>query len=128
LPIDNFKKEKCLVESKMKLIETISFNEICDLIEKAEEHLYISLPSIDGEIAHALIQFNKSDIARIVIDNSEEAIRNGFSETKGIDSLREKKFQISQLDGNLISFIISDETDYFQKRIRSNDRGFDDNA
>ena len=97
----------------MKLIETISFNELCDLIDKAENHLYISLPSIDEEIACALIDFDKSDITRIVIDNSEEPIRNGFGEAKGLDLLRGNDFQIFQSDGNLISFIISDNIGYF---------------
>lgn len=97
----------------MKLIETITFNEICDLIDKAENHLYISLPSIDEEIACALVEFEKSDITQIVIDNSEEVIRNGFGETNGLDLLRENNFKILQSDGNLISFIISDNTGYF---------------
>lgn len=97
----------------MKLIETITFNEICDLIDKAESHLYISLPSIDEEIACALIEFDKSDITQIVIDNSEEVIRNGFGEQKGLDLLRGGNFKILQSDGNLISFIISDNTGYF---------------
>ena len=97
----------------MKLIETITFNEFCDLIDKAENHLYISLPSIDEEIACALIEFDKSDITQIVIDNSEEVIRNGFGEQKGLDLLRGGNFKILQSDGNLISFIISDNTGYF---------------
>jgi len=101
------------VESKMKLIETITFNEICDLIDKAEIHLYISLPSIDDEISSILIEFDKSDITKIIIDNSEETIRNGFGETSGIENLREKNFRIFQSDGNLISFIISDDIGYF---------------
>ena len=97
----------------MKLIETITFNKICDLIEKAQIHLYISLPSIDEEIACALIKFKKSEITQIVIDNSEEVIRNGFGETKGLDLLHGNNFKILQSDGNLISFIISDNTGYF---------------
>lgn len=102
-----------MVEKEMKLIEIISFNEICDLIFKAENQLYISLPSIDEEIADALIDLRKSGITQIVVDNSEDAIRNGFGDEKGIDKLLVNKFHIRQSDGNMISFIISDNTGYF---------------
>lgn len=102
-----------MVEREMKLIEILSYSNIIDLIFEAEHQLLISLPSIDEEIAAALIQRDKSAIIRIVIDNSEESIRNGFGEAVGIEKLREQGFQIYQCDGNLVSFIISDKKGFF---------------
>lgn len=97
----------------MKLIETLTYSKLIDLIFEAKSKLFLSLPSIDEEIAAALIQRDKSAEIKIVIDNSEEAIRNGYGEAAGIEKLREQKFQIYQCEGNLISFIISDDKGYF---------------
>ena len=97
----------------MKLIETLTYDKIVDLIFEAQNKLFLSLPSIDEEIAAALLKRNKFVQIKIVIDNSEDVIRNGFGEEKGIEKLREQNCHISQSEGNLISFIISDDIGYF---------------
>ena len=82
----------------------------------ATEHLFLSMPSIDTELADVLVlakQQNPDIKIYVVIDNSEESIRNGFGDIDGIDKLLENGIQIFQSDDNLISFVITDIVGYF---------------
>lgn len=87
----------------MKLIKTFTYNDIIDLIFEAKNHLFISLPSIDEEIADALIKSGNLSITNIVIDNSEEVIRNGYGEESGIEKLRNVVQIIKPKDENFWS-------------------------
>lgn len=101
---------------KFEQFENIDFPKFVDEVFKATEHLYLSLPSIDDEMADALIlaKRQKPNITiKVVVDNSEESIRNGFGDIDGIEKLLKSNIQIRQSDGNLISFIISDNIGYF---------------
>ena len=65
----------------------------------ATEHLFLSMPSIDTELADVLVlakQQNPDIKIYVVIDNSEESIRNGFGDIDGIDKLLENGIQIFQ--------------------------------
>lgn len=97
----------------MKLIETLTFNKLTDLIFEAKKHLFISLPGIDDELAQSLIEVPITTSVHISIDNSEDAIRNGYGAASGIEKLRKLEFNIRQCAGNSVSFIISDEKGYF---------------
>lgn len=106
----------------MKFIETLSYKKIIDLMFEAKKHLLISLPSIDEEIAEALILRIKETEIKVVIDNSEESIRNGFGEVKAIEKIRDAGIKLKQCSGNLVLFIIADDIGYFifpQSRIFS---------
>ncbi|GIV34601.1 MAG: hypothetical protein KatS3mg031_2136 [Chitinophagales bacterium] len=101
---------------KFKQFEKIYFPEFVEEVFNATRSLYLSLPSIDEEMAETLIQAKRQnpDLAiYVVIDNSEESIRNGFGDIEGIDKLLQNNIQIFQSEGNLISFIISDQVGYF---------------
>lgn len=101
---------------RFEQFENIDFPKFVDEVFKATEHLYLSLPSIDDEMADALIlaKNQKPNITiNVLVDNSEESIRNGFGDIDGIDKLLKSNIQIRQSDGNLISFIISDNIGYF---------------
>lgn len=101
---------------KFEQFENIDFPKFVDEVFNATEHLYLSLPSIDDEMADALIlaKNQKPNITiNVVVDNSEESIRNGFGDIDGIDKLLKSNIQIRQSDGNLISFVISDNIGYF---------------
>lgn len=101
---------------RFEQFENIDFPNFVDEVFKATEHLYLSLPSIDDEMADALIlaKNQKPSISiNVVVDNSEESIRNGFGDIEGIDKLLKSNIHIRQSDGNLISFIISDSIGYF---------------
>lgn len=97
----------------MKLIDKIDYPKFIDEVLRATHHLYLSLPSIDDEIAEVLIRKANEITIKVLIDNSEEAIRNGFGEITGIEKLIQSKIQIFQSEGNLVSFIISDDVGYF---------------
>ena len=101
---------------RFEQFEKIDFPEFVEEVFNATENLFLSLPSIDDEMADALIlaKQQKTNLTiNVVIDNSEESIRNGFGDIDGIDKLLHNNIKISQSDGNLISFIISDKIGYF---------------
>lgn len=97
----------------MKFIETLNYSRIIDLIFDSKTELFISLPSIDSTIADALIKRAIQVVIKVVVDNSEESIRNGYGEVKAIESIIKAGIEINQCNGNLVSFIIADETGYF---------------
>lgn len=100
----------------MKQFEIIDFPKFVEEIFNASENLYLSIPSIDEEMADALIlvkQQKPTIKIKVVVDNSEDSIRNGFGDIEGIDKLTKNDIQIFQSDGNLISFIVSDTIGYF---------------
>lgn len=101
---------------KFEQFEKIDFSQFVEEVFNATESLYLSLPSIDDEMADALTlakQKKPNLKVNIVVDNSEESIRNGFGDIDGIDKLLQNNIQIFQSAGNLISFIISDFIGYF---------------
>lgn len=97
----------------MKLITTLTFQKLNELILQSQKSVFLSLPGIDEKIAQALIQAQRVVSINLAIDNSEDAIRNGYGDASSIDKLRNNGFNISQCDGNLVSFIIADDHGYF---------------
>ncbi|HWS60107.1 MAG TPA: hypothetical protein VN182_04180, partial [Flavobacterium sp.] len=83
----------------MKQFEKIYFPKFVEEIFNASENLYLSLPSIHQEMADALIlvkQQKPTIKIKVVVDNSEESIRNGFGDIEGIDKLKKNDIQIFQ--------------------------------
>lgn len=76
----------------MKLIEKIDHPKFIDEVSQATRRLYLSLPSIDNEIAEVLIRKANEITVKILIDNN---------------------IHIFQAEGNLVSFIILDDVGYF---------------
>lgn len=100
----------------MEQFEKIDVSEFVEKMSQSTKNLYLSLPSIEKKIAETLIRVKKEKPTikiKVVIDNSEEPIRNGFGDIEGIDILKENGIQMFELSGNLISFIICDEVGYF---------------
>jgi len=97
----------------MKFIETLNYQNIIDLLLGAKHHLFISSPGISDEIAEAIINTGKEVRIIVIIDNSEESIRNGFGDIKAIEKLKKADIEIVECPGNLISFIIADEVGYY---------------
>lgn len=106
----------------MKFIETLNYQNIIDLLLGAKHHLLISSPGISYEIAEAIINTSKEVRTIVIIDNSEESIRNGYGDIKAIEKIKSAGIEIVECSGNLISFIIADEVGYYifpQSRIFS---------
>ena len=97
----------------MRFIDSIDFYGLVNLISDAHERIFLSLPSIDFEVAELLAGYKGKANIKIVIDNSEETIRNGYGELKGIEKLRLAGIELKESEGNLISFLIVDEIGYF---------------
>ncbi len=111
----------------MVFIDTINWHQFVNIIDAAKKSIYIVLPGIDEELAELLVVIRKKNpqvSINVCIDNSEETIRNGYGEALGIEKLRSLNFNIYECNGNLVSFIISDDEGYFifpQSKIFSND-------
>jgi hypothetical protein len=95
-------------------ISTIKYQDLVDIITQAKERLYFAAPFIDEETAHALAERHKQEASdvRVVIDLSEENIRNGYGDEKAIVLLKEEGVLIQQCKGLAISFIIADDGGY----------------
>lgn len=66
----------------MPFVTTLYWHNLVDKNTEAKESIYLSLPSIDEELGQCLIdvQREKSISIIICVDNSEDAIRNGYGE------------------------------------------------
>ncbi|MBL0056264.1 MAG: hypothetical protein IPP31_08715 [Chitinophagaceae bacterium] len=84
-------------------------------INAAESSIYVVLPGIEEELAELLIciQKEKAVLINVCIDNSEDAIRNGYGDAAGIEKLVQNHIVVKEAKGNRISFIIVDDSGYF---------------
>jgi hypothetical protein len=97
----------------MKFVETLNYQKLLDLIFGAKERIYVAFPGIDTELADALISRHENIPVKVLIDNSESSIRNGYGEQKAIEKLLEAGVELAECTGNFISFIIVDELGYY---------------
>lgn len=98
----------------MSFVNTINWHKLVNILSDVKDCIYISLPGIDEELAELLIRLKreKNTNIKICIDNSEDTIRNGYGEVKGIDNLIENGITIRECKGNRVSFIIVDNSGY----------------
>ena len=98
----------------MMFIDSINWHSLFNKINGAKSNVYIVLPGIDEELAELLISIKKekSVLINVCIDNSEDAIRNGYGEANGIDKLIQDKIAVKEAKGNRISFIIVDDNGF----------------
>lgn len=97
----------------MKQIEKININQLLQSITNETTCLYVALPSIDNEIAKILVEKSSGIKINLLIDNSEDVIRNGFGDINGLEQIMNSNIKTFQSNGNLISFIIADDIGYF---------------
>ncbi len=98
----------------MMFIDCINWHSLFNKINVAKSNIYIVLPGIDEELAELLIRIIKEKpvLINVCIDNSEDAIRNGYGEANGIDKLIQNKIAVKESKGNRISFIIVDNNGF----------------
>lgn len=91
-------------------IETINWHSLFNKLNAANSSIYIVLPSIDEELAELLLSIKKEKAIpiNVCIDNSEETIRNGYGDAKGVEKLIQNNLTVKESNGNRISFIIVD--------------------
>ncbi len=95
------------------MITTVDYAKSTDLILQARYRVYVSLPGIHEELAHALVEAAKrGSEVRVVLDCSEESVRNGYGDLPAIEALRAAGITVYDFPKNLISFLISDERGY----------------
>lgn len=95
-------------------IDSINWHSLFNKINAAKNCIYIVLPGIDDVLSQLLIDIKKesSILINVCIDNSEDAIRNGYGDAKGIDNILDNGILIRQSKGNRVSFIIIDNSGY----------------
>ena len=94
----------------MNFIDTFNWHKLFNTLNCAQKSIYIVMPGVDEALADLLlmIQKEKSVLINVCIDNSEDAIRNGYGDAKSIDKLRLNDVPVKESNGNRISFIIVD--------------------
>lgn len=95
-------------------IDSINWHSLFNKINASNSCIYIVLPGIDEVLAQLLIDIKKEGrvLIQVCIDNSEDVIRNGYGDAKGIDNLIENGVNIRESKGNRVSFIIIDNSGY----------------
>ena len=98
----------------MAFVQSLYWSTIVDKISEAKTEIYLALPSIDEELAVLLVSLkrNKNVSIKVCVDNSEDAIRNGYGEAKGIDNLINNEIILRESKGNRVSFIIIDSNGF----------------
>lgn len=94
----------------MAFVQTLYWKTVVDLISTTKSIIYVALPSIDEELSDLLVSLkrDRNVVIKVCIDNSEDAIRNGYGEAKGIDNLINNEIILKESRGNRVSFIIID--------------------
>ena len=109
----------------MAFVQTVFWHTMVEKISDAKNSVHIALPSIDEPLSDLLVTLKQKNVqVNVCIDNSEEAIRNGYGDEKAIDNLIENKIALRESIGNKISFIIIDNVGLIifpESRIFSND-------
>lgn len=98
----------------MMFIDSINWHSLFNKINMAKSNIYIVSPGVDEELAELLIRIKKEKpvLIHVCIDNSEDAIRNGYGEVNGIDKLIQNNISVKESKGNRISFIIVDNNGF----------------
>lgn len=96
------------------MIRKITWPKIVDMLHSAQKEVYLIMPSIHEEWVETLkANPNINDLQiHACIDNSEQAIRNGYGSILAIENLKKLTSHIMQSDGLKISFISVDEENY----------------
>ena len=105
----------------------LSFAKLGELILNAEKRIYYAYPSIHPEVTDVIlrnIESGKKCDIRVLIDPTEKNFRHGFGDIKAVDKLRNIGVKVFEIEDNLVSFIITDDSGYFifpQSRILEED-------
>jgi len=97
----------------MSFVKTLTFQFLVDLILEAKTRVYLSMPGLDTSLVAVLTVRQKELDIKVLLDNSEETIRNGYGEALGILKAREAGIEIRECEGNMVSFILVDNSGYF---------------
>lgn len=94
----------------MDFITKLTWSRIVDILHEANSSIYLVLPSIDEEMSQLLVKLkdDRNVSIKVSVDNSEDAIRNGYGESNGIDNLIKHSTSLRECKGNRVSFIIVD--------------------
>jgi len=97
-------------------LSKIGFGKLNEIVFSAKKGIYFSYPSIHPEIAdlfQSILERNNELDIKVVIDQSEKKIRNGYGNIDAINKLIDLGVELYHVDNNLISFIIVDDIGYY---------------
>jgi len=113
------------------IIISLNHHQIVKILKSTEKLFYYCSPGIHQDMAEAILSAAKNiHNIKIIIDPSEDNFRNGYSDIKAFNMLKENSVQIYEHQNNMVSFLIADEKGYFlfpQSRIFS-EQGRGNNA
>lgn len=97
----------------MNLLNKLNDNLLIKIMKESKNRVYLSLPSIYQYMAAKIINEVEAGDLRIIVDFSEEKIRDGFGDIESIEMLRNSRIVLKSLPNNMVSFIICDDIGYF---------------
>jgi len=104
----------------MNFFESISQDNLTQMISSAQSSLFLSLPFLHKEMAEAIRQLSiKNDSSNdqmgihIIVDFDAQTIRQGYGEFEAVQKLLPLNIDLQNLKDNRISFIIADDMGYF---------------
>jgi len=101
----------------MNYINSFTEKDLCDLILKTRNSLYICLPLLQPEVMRAIHELKKENgngvSINIGLDFSPETFRQGYGEIESFEINELSGYNIQNFKDNRISFILSDDTGYF---------------
>ncbi|MDP8267155.1 MAG: hypothetical protein P9L97_00380 [Candidatus Tenebribacter davisii] len=95
------------------IAKVLDNSSLTNLITSAHKRIFLLLPGLYNELAEALLSvlYLGKDL-KVILNISEDNIRNGYCGLKAIEKLCSQGVQVRQLDNNLVSFIIVDDIGY----------------
>ena len=103
----------------MEYFFQLTQSKINELIRKAEEEIFICLPSIHADMASALkekierYKISGKPSIQIMVDFDPQTFRQGYGDFKSVKDLIQAGAEIKHMNANRISFMLIDEIGYY---------------
>jgi hypothetical protein len=101
----------------MEYIKSFTEDDLCNLIFKTKESLFICLPLLQPKVMSAIDEMYSNLDGKVAInigmDFSPETFRQGYGEIDSFQIIWITDYKILNLKDNRVSFVISDTTGYY---------------
>lgn len=98
----------------MQYFESLTQQDLIDLISSTRKHLFLCLPSMHKELTDAISTLaNHNTDIHVLVDFDAQTFRQGYGNFQSIEDLIKSGIDVRTLNDNRISFIISDDNGYF---------------
>ncbi len=101
----------------MKYFESLTQNDLANIIKSTKKELFVSMPLFHREIADAILSIHRANEKKIgihiLVDFDAQTFRQGYGEFNSIELLIKEGVEIKTLKDNRISFIIVYDKGYY---------------